>query len=54
MAVLKANGIYYRPAYNTRHTYATICLKNGLNPVLCGFTAQLGHSLVMLMKRYTK
>ncbi len=25
VASLKANGIRYRPAYNTRHTYATVC-----------------------------
>ena len=49
---LKANGIRYRPAYNTRHTYATVCLMNGLNPVYVA--SQLGHSLVMLMKRYAK
>ncbi|GGH27099.1 MULTISPECIES: hypothetical protein [Acinetobacter] len=52
MAVLKANGIRYRPAYNTRHTYTTVCLKNGLNPVCVA--SQLGHSLVMLMQRYVK
>nr|WP_252727852.1 hypothetical protein [Acinetobacter sp. Ac_5812] len=52
MAALKANGIRYRPAYNTRHTYATVCLMNGLNPVYVA--SQLGHSLVMLMKRFAK
>ncbi|AYY55113.1 site-specific integrase [Acinetobacter baumannii] len=52
VAALKANGIRYRPAYNTRHTYATVCLMNGLNPVYVA--SQLGHSLVMLMKRYAK
>ena len=52
VASLKANGIRYRPAYNTRHTYATVCLMNGLNPVYVA--SQLGHSLVMLMKRYAK
>ena len=52
VASLKANGIRYRPAYNTRHTYATVCLMNGLNPVYVA--SQLGHSLVMLMMRYAK
>ena len=52
VAALKANGIRYRPAYNTYHTYATVCLMNGLNPVYV--TSQLGHSVVMLMKRYAK
>jgi len=33
LAALKANGIRYSPAYNTRHTYATVCLMSGLNPV---------------------
>ena len=52
VTALKTNGIRYRPAYNTRHTYATVCLMNGLNPVYVA--SQLGHSLVMLMKRYAK
>ena len=52
VASLKVNGIRYRPAYNTRHTYATVCLMNGLNPVYVA--SQLGHSLVMLMMRYAK
>ncbi|MFU8925155.1 tyrosine-type recombinase/integrase [Acinetobacter puyangensis] len=49
---MKATGVRYRPAYNARHTYATVCLMNGLNPVYVA--AQLGHSLVMLMKRYAR
>jgi len=49
---LKACSIRPRPAYNTRHTYATMLLMDGVNPV---FVAdQLGHSLQMLMKRYAK
>ncbi|GAA5009453.1 hypothetical protein GCM10023206_16630 [Acinetobacter puyangensis] len=32
------------------NTHATVCLMNGLNLVYVA--AQLGHSLVMLMKRY--
>lgn len=51
-AGVKANYVRYRPAYNTRHTYATVCLMTGLNPVYVA--AQLGHSLVMLMKRYAR
>lgn len=49
---MQACGIRHRPAYNARHTYATMLLMDGVNPV---FVAdQLGHSLQMLMKRYAK
>lgn len=45
-------GIRHRPAYNARHTYATMLLMDGVNPV---FVAnQMGHSLEILMKRYAK
>ncbi len=44
--------IRHRPAYNARHTYATMLLMDGVNPV---FVAdQMGHSLQMLMRRYAK
>lgn len=44
--------IRLRPSYNTRHTYATLLLMNGVNPM---FVAnQLGHSLVMLTNRYAR
>ncbi len=49
---MKACRIRHRPAYNARHTYATMMLMDGVNPV---FVAdQMGHSLQMLMKRYAK
>lgn len=49
---MKACRIRHRPAYNARHTYATMLLMDGVNPV---FVAdQLGHSLQMLMKRYAR
>lgn len=49
---MSALNIRLRPAYNTRHTYATLMLMSGINPV---FVAnQLGHSLPMLMKRYAR
>ncbi len=49
---MKACSIRHRPAYNARHTYATMLLMDGVNPM---FVAdQLGHSLQMLIKRYTK
>ncbi len=49
---MKACQIRHRPAYNARHTYATMLLMDGVNPM---FVAnQMGHSLQMLMKRYAK
>jgi len=52
MAVLKTNGIRYRPAYNTSDTCTTLCLMHRLNPACVD--SQLDHNLVMLMKRYAK
>lgn len=49
---LKKLGIRHRPAYNMRHTYATVCLMAGMNPA---FVAnQLGHSVQMLLNVYSK
>ncbi len=47
---LKELGIRYRPPYNCRHTYATICLMAGMNPAF--IAKQLGHSVQMLLDRY--
>lgn len=50
-ACLKALGIRHRPAYNTRHTYATMLLMAGVNPYLV--SKQLGHaSLKMTLEVY--
>lgn len=49
---MRACGIRHRPAYNARHTYATMMLMDGLNPVFV--SNQMGHSLQMMMKRYAK
>ena len=49
---MEACRIRKRPAYNARHTYATMMLMDGVNPVFV--SDQLGHSLQMLMKRYGK
>lgn len=50
---LKALGIRQRPAYNTRHTYATINLMGGVNPAY--IARQLGHAnTAMLFKHYAK
>lgn len=47
---MKSTRVRHRPAYNARHTYATMLLMSDVNPV---FVAnQLGHSLQMLIKRY--
>ncbi len=51
-AAMKACMIRQRPAYNARHTYATMMLMDGLVPM---FVAnQMGHSLERLVKRYAK
>lgn len=50
---LRACGIRQRPAYNTRHTYATLALMAGVNPAY--ISTQLGHaSTAMLFKHYAK
>lgn len=50
---LKACGIRRRPAYNTRHTYATVALMAGVNPAY--IARQLGHAnTAMLFKHYAK
>ena len=47
---MKSTRIRHRPAYNARHTYATMLLMADVNPVFV--SNQLGHSLQMLIKRY--
>ena len=50
---MRATRVRYRPAYNTRHTYATMMLMSGLNVAFVA--SQLGHSLpMMMMKRYAR
>lgn len=46
------SGIRYRRMYDTRHTYATMCLMSGMNPVF--IAAQLGHSVQVLLSTYAK
>ncbi|WNW10063.1 tyrosine-type recombinase/integrase [Pseudomonas sp. DTU_2021_1001937_2_SI_NGA_ILE_001] len=50
--VLKALGIRERRQYDTRHTYATMCLMAGMNPAF--IASQLGHSVEMLLSTYAK
>lgn len=45
-ACLKALGIRHRPAYNTRHTYATMALMAGATPAWV--SKQLGHKNVAI------
>lgn len=49
---LKALKIRRRRQYDTRHTYATMCLMAGLNPAF--IANQLGHSVQMLLSTYAK
>lgn len=51
-AALKKLGIRHRPAYNCRHTYATVCLMAGMTPIFVA--GQLGHSPVMLQTVYSR
>jgi integrase len=48
--ILDGLGIRYRPPYNARHTYATMCLMAGMNPAF--IANQLGHSVEMLLSTY--
>lgn len=48
--VLMELGIRYRPPYNCRHTYATVCLMAGMRPAF--IAQQLGHSVQMLLSTY--
>lgn len=50
--MLKQVGIRHRPAYNTRHTYATMLLMAGVN--LHFVANQLGHSPIMTATVYAK
>lgn len=45
-------GIRYRPPYNCRHTYATMCLMSNMNPAF--IAQQLGHSVQMLLSTYAR
>ena len=51
-SALKALNIRERRQYDTRHTYATMCLMSGMNPAF--IASQLGHSVEMLLSTYAK
>lgn len=49
---LERLNVRYRPPYNCRHTYATICIMSGMNPAF--IAQQLGHSVQMLLSTYAR
>ncbi|WP_096335670.1 integrase [Pseudomonas alkylphenolica] len=49
---LTALSIRERRQYDTRHTYATLCLMAGMNPAF--IANQLGHSVEMLLSTYAQ
>ncbi|MNC52092.1 hypothetical protein D3C75_1014170 [compost metagenome] len=51
-SALKALNIRERRQYDTRYTYATMCLMSGMNPAF--IANQLGHSVEMLPSTYAK
>mgnify|MGYP001763822664 CR=1 FL=1 len=52
LSALRKLGIRERRTYDTRHTYATMCLMAGMNPAF--IAAQLGHSVQVLLSTYAK
>ncbi|WP_328322879.1 integrase [Pseudomonas fulva] len=51
-SALKALNIRERRQYDTRHTYATMCLMSGMNPAF--IASQLGHSVEMSLSTCAK
>lgn len=51
-SALKALNIRERRQYDTRHTYATLCLMPCMNPAF--IANQLGHNVEMLLATYAK
>ncbi|WP_026079364.1 tyrosine-type recombinase/integrase [Pseudomonas nitroreducens] len=49
---LRKLGMRQRRTYDTRHTYATMCLMAGMNPAF--IASQLGHSVPVLLSTYAK
>lgn len=52
LIALRKLGFRHRRMYDTRHTYATMCLMSGMNPAF--IAAQLGHSVQVLLSTYAK
>lgn len=51
-SAMRKLGVRERRMYDTRHTYATMCLMSGMNPAF--IAAQLGHSVQVLLSTYAK
>ena len=51
-SALEALNIRERRQYDTRHTYATMCLMSGMNPAF--IANRPGHSVEMLLSTYAK
>jgi integrase len=49
---MKRLGIRPRRQYDTRHTYATVCLSAGMAPAF--IAQQLGNGIQTLLKHYAK
>ena len=52
LLALRKLGMRHRRMYDTRHTYATMCLMSGMNPAF--IAAQLGHSVQILLSTYAR
>ncbi|MEA9994281.1 MULTISPECIES: tyrosine-type recombinase/integrase [unclassified Pseudomonas] len=52
LSAMRKLGFRHRRMYDTRHTYATMCLMSGMNPAF--IAAQLGHSVQVLLSTYAK
>lgn len=52
ISAIRKLGVRQRRMYDTRHTYATMCLMSGMNPAF--IAAQLGHSVQVLLSTYAK
>ena len=52
LLALRKLGMRHRRMYDTRHTYATMCLMSGMNPAF--IAAQLGHSIQILLSTYAR
>jgi integrase len=52
LSALRKLGMRHRRMYDTRHTYATMCLMSGMNPAF--IASQLGHSVQVLLSTYAK
>jgi integrase len=52
LIALRKLGFRHRRMYDTRHTYATMCLMSGMNPAF--IASQLGHSVQVLLSTYAK